>query len=88
MALHDAGKFSLAHQALENAWRAESSLCRLLPQEMLQISVTCCQSPHGNISGAHTVLARSLQTLEILPVSYQSVAVENLPRQALALQKQ
>ena len=88
MALHDAGKFSLAHEALENTWRAESSLCRLLYQGMLQISVTCNHLPHGNIGGAHTVLARSLQILEILPVSCQRVDVEDLRKQAQALQKQ
>jgi len=85
--LHNAGKYFLAHEALENAWRAESSPCRLLYQGMLQISVTCYHLQRGNINGAHKVLVRSLQTLESVPETCQGVDVADLRRQILALQK-
>lgn len=61
--LFNQGDFFAAHEALENAWRAEKSDIRYLYQGILQVGVACYHLQRGNYSGADHLLTRGLGLL-------------------------
>ena len=56
-----------AHEALEEAWRAEAGPARYLYQGILQIGVAYYHILHGNYRGAVNLLRRGCQHLNPYP---------------------
>ncbi|MCX8061663.1 MAG: DUF309 domain-containing protein [Anaerolineales bacterium] len=65
--LFNEGKFFEAHEHLELAWRAESSLKRYLYIGILQAGVAYYHIQRRNYRGALKVIARSRRWLNLLP---------------------
>lgn len=78
IALFNAGQFFAAHEALEDAWRAETHPGRALYQGLLQATVVCLHLQRGNLRGAVKVYRRCLRHLAPLPARCQGVAVGRL----------
>ncbi len=80
IALFNAGKYFEAHEALENAWRAEPGPLRELYQAILQVAVTYLHLQRGNYSGALKVAARCQARLDQWPAACCGLDLENLRR--------
>src|SRR5512140_1153034 len=80
IALFNAGEYFEAHEALENAWRAESGPIRDLYQAILQVAVTYLHIQRGNYGGATKVAARCKQKLDQWPATCRGVDVDSLRR--------
>src|SRR5512145_1058725 len=78
--LFNAGEYFEAHEALENAWRAEPGQIRELYQGILQVAVTYLHIQRGNYSGALRVAARCQRKLEQWPATCRGVEVAVLRR--------
>jgi predicted metal-dependent hydrolase len=78
--LFNAGEYFEAHEALENAWRAESGSIRLLYQAILQVAVTYLHIQRGNYEGAIQLAARAMPKLEKWPPACRGVDVAGLRR--------
>jgi len=57
--LFNAGKYFEAHEALEDAWNAETGRVRELYRGILQIAVVYLHVTRGNYNGAVKVYGRS-----------------------------
>src|SRR5512136_240016 len=73
IALFNAGEYFEAHEALENAWRAEPGPVRELYQGILQVAVTYVHIQRGNFSGALKVAGRCQRKLEQWPEACRGV---------------
>ncbi len=78
VALFNAGRFFEAHEALEDAWRAEVHPGRALYQGLLQAAVVCLHLQRGNLRGARKVYRRCMRHLAPLPAVCRGVAVGRL----------
>jgi uncharacterized protein len=78
IALFNQGKYFEAHEALENAWRAERSAIRCLYQGILQIGVGFYHLQRGNRIGAEHLLLRGLSALAPFPSSCMGINLEAL----------
>lgn len=78
--LFNAGEYFEAHEALENAWRAEPGPIRELYQGILQVAVTYLHIQRGNYGGATKVAARCQLKLDKWPATCRGVEVAALRR--------
>ena len=83
--LFNAGEYFEAHEALENAWNAETGEVRNLYQGILQIAVTYLHITRGNYNGAIKVYARSQRHLKDCADICQGIEVNKLREDAKAV---
>jgi len=75
-------EFFEAHEALENAWRAETGEIRDLYRGILQIAVSFLHITRGNYKGALKVYERSQKWISKWPDTCQGVNVKKLREDA------
>jgi len=80
--LFNRGEYFEAHEALEEAWRAETSPVRELYQGILQLGVTYLHITRNNYEGAIKVYGRSRRWLEGWPEICRGIRVGQLRRDA------
>lgn len=80
--LFNAGKYFEAHEALEEAWKAERGEVRDLYRGILQIAVVYLHITRGNYNGAVKVHGRSVKWLKKWPDICRGIYVEELRRDA------
>ena len=78
--LFNAGKYWLAHEALEAAWRAEPGSVRDLYRGILQAGVVYLHLERGNLPGALKVYRRCRKWLGLFPDVCCGVEVAKLRR--------
>jgi predicted metal-dependent hydrolase len=83
--LFNAGEYFEAHEALEDAWNAESSKVRDLYRGILQIAVVYLHITRGNYAGAVKVYRRSQRWLQSWSDICRGIEVEELRRNAQAV---
>jgi len=76
--LFNQGHFYKCHDALEEAWRADSGAGRNLYKGILQVGIAYFQIERGNYRGALKMLLRARQWFEPLPDSCRGVNVRAL----------
>jgi predicted metal-dependent hydrolase len=82
--LFNAGEYFEAHEALEDAWKAEKGAVRDLYRGILQIAVVYLHITRGNYNGAVKVYARSQKWLKDWPAICRGVNVGRLRAEAEA----
>jgi uncharacterized protein len=82
MRLFNAGHYFEAHEALEDAWNAESGKVRDLYRGILQIAVTYLHVTRGNYNGALKVYDRSQKWMRDWPEVCRGIQVGRLRRDA------
>ena len=80
--LFNAGRYFEAHEALEDAWKAEPGTVRDLYRGILQIAVAYLHITRGNYPGALKVYARSQKWLRDWSPVCRGVYVDELKRDA------
>ena len=80
--LFNAGEYFEAHEALEDAWNAETGDAKNLYRGILQIAVTYLHITRGNYNGAVKVYERSKKWLNGLPDICKGIHVGELRRDA------
>jgi uncharacterized protein len=83
--LFNQGHYFEAHEALEEAWNAESGKVRDLYRGILQIAVTYLHVTRGNYNGAVKVYGRSLKWMQGWPEVCRGIQVGQLRRDAQAV---
>ena len=83
--LFNAGHYFEAHEALEDAWNAESGKVRDLYRGILQIAVTYLHVTRGNYNGAIKVYGRSLKWMQDWPEVCRGIRIGQLRRDAEAV---
>ena len=83
--LFNAGEYFEAHEALEDAWKAETGRVRDLYRGILQIAVVYLHITRRNYNGAVKVHARSQRWLKDWPEVCRGVEVGKLCRDAEAV---
>lgn len=83
--LFNAGAYYRQHDLFEELWMEETGAVRELYRAILQVGVAYYQVTRGNYRGAHKMILRSLQWLNILPPVCQGVDVARLRADALRL---
>lgn len=83
--LFNAGHYFEAHEALEDAWNAESGKVRELYRGILQIAVVYLHVTRGNYPGAVKVYGRSQRWIKGWPDFCRGIQVEELRRNARAV---
>ena len=86
--LFNAGEYFEAHEALEDAWNAETGAVRELYRGILQIAVTYLHITRGNYNGAVKVYARSQKWLKDWADVCKGIQVEILRRDARAVMEE
>ncbi len=76
--LFNKGEFFEAHEALENAWRAEPGPIREMYQGILQVAVIYLHIQRNNYEGARKVAARCKPKLARCPNVCRGVNIANL----------
>jgi len=76
--LFNAGAYFEAHEALENAWRAEQGPVRDLYRGILQVGVAYYHILRGNYPGARKMFQRCRQWLDPFPAVCRGVDVDGL----------
>jgi predicted metal-dependent hydrolase len=76
--LFNAGEYWHAHEALEEAWLAESDPVRNLYKGILQAGVTYLHIRRGNYRGALKVYRRAIRWLEQYPANCKGIDVAKL----------
>src|SRR5215216_1352756 len=82
--LFNAGDYFEAHEALEDAWNAETGRVRDLYRGILQIAVVYLHITRRNYNGAIKVYGRSQKWLKDWPDMCRGIYVEELRRNAEA----
>lgn len=82
--LFNAGEYFEAHEALEDAWNAETSEVRNLYRGILQIAVVYLHITRGNYNGAVKVYARSQRWMKGWQEVCRGIYVGELRRSAEA----
>ena len=85
--LFNKGDYFAAHEALENAWRAEHGPVRFLYQGILQVGVGCYHIQRGNYLGADHLFARGLKLLDLFTANPHGLDLEQLIDQAKQLKQ-
>lgn len=80
--LFNAGEYFEAHEALEDAWKAEPGEIRNLYRGILQIAVVYLHITRQNYDGAVKVYGRSQKWLKDWPAVCRGIQVEELRRNA------
>jgi uncharacterized protein len=70
------GEFFAAHEVLEDVWRASTDPDRLFLQGLVQAAVALHHHSTGNLTGARSVLRRSLRNLDGYPKVYLELRLE------------
>lgn len=83
--LFNAGEYFEAHEALEDAWKAESGPVRELYRGILQIAVVYLHVTRRNYNGAVKVYGRSQRWLKDWPDICRGIEVGELRRNAEAI---
>jgi uncharacterized protein len=83
--LFNAGHYFEAHEALEEAWNAESGKVRDLYRGILQIAVAYLHITRGNYNGAVKVHERSQKWMRDWPEVCRGIRVGQLRRDAQAV---
>lgn len=83
--LFNAGEYFEAHEALEDAWNAETGRVRDLYRGILQIAVVYLHITRRNYNGAVKVYARSQRWIKDWPAVCRGIQVEELRRHAEAV---
>ncbi len=83
--LFNAGRYFEAHEALEDAWNAESGKVRDLYRGILQIAVAYLHILRGNYNGAVKVHERSQKWMQDWPEVCRGIQVGQLRRDAQAV---
>lgn len=83
--LFNAGEYFEAHEALEDAWNAETGKVRDLYHGILQIAVVYLHITRRNYNGAVKVYGRSLKWMRDWPEVCRGIEVEKLRRDAEAV---
>ncbi len=83
--LFNAGHYFEAHEALEDAWNAESGKVRDLYRGILQIAVSYLHILRGNYNGAVKVHERSQKWMRDWPEVCRGIHVGKLRRDAQAV---
>lgn len=83
--LFNAGEYFEAHEALEDAWNAETSKVRDLYRGILQIAVVYLHITRRNYDGAVKVYGRSLKWTKDWPEICRGIEVGKLRRDAEAV---
>ena len=78
--LFNRGRYWLAHEALEAAWRAEKGPIRELYRGVLQAGVVYLHVTRRNYAGALKVYRRSQKWLTLWPDTCRGIAVGQLQR--------
>ena len=78
--LFNDGHYFEAHEALEDAWNAESGKVRDLYRGILQIAVTYLHVTRGNYNGAIKVYGRSQKWMQDWPEVCRGIRVGQLRR--------
>src|SRR6185369_1071221 len=86
--LFNAGEYFEAHEALEDAWNAETSEVRNLYRGILQIAVTYLHVTRGNYNGAVKVYGRSQKWLKDWADVCRGINVEKLRHDAAAVMQE
>jgi predicted metal-dependent hydrolase len=76
--LFNEGKYWLAHEALEAAWRAEDGPVRDLYRGVLQAGVVYLHIERGNLEGALKVYRRCRRWLALFPEECRGIQVGKL----------
>ena len=76
--LFNAGKYWLAHEALEEAWLNEENPVRNLYKGILQAVVTYLHIQRGNYQGAIKVFQRAMRWLDQYPDECRGIEVAQL----------
>jgi len=85
--LFNQAEFFAAHEALENAWRAEQGTVRFLYQGILQVGVGCYHIQRGNYIGADHLLQRGLKLLDPFAPNPHGIDLALLIQEASQLKK-
>ncbi len=85
MRLFNKGEYFEAHEALELAWRAESSTIRDLYRGILQVAVMYHHIQHQNFRGAVKVFQRCMPWLEPFPTACGGIEIGNLRQNCQAV---
>ena len=80
--LFNEGEYFEAHEALEDAWNAETGTAKNLYRGILQVAVAYLHITRGNFNGAVKVYGRSLKWLENIPDVCKGIQVGNLKKDA------
>lgn len=83
--LFNRGEYFEAHEALEDAWRAEKGEIRYLYQGILQAAVMYLQITRKNYGGARKMFDRCMKLLAPWPDSCRGVDVGRLRRDLSAV---
>ena len=83
--LFNDGHYFEAHEALEDAWNAESGEVRDLYRGILQIAVTYLHVTRGNYNGAIKVYGRSQKWMQDWPEVCRGIRIGQLRRDAEAV---
>ena len=83
--LFNAGEYFEAHEALEDAWNAETGKVRELYRGILQIAVVYLHVTRSNYPGAVKVYGRSLRWMKDWPDVCRGIQVGQLRRDAEAV---
>ena len=83
--LFNAGEYFEAHEALEDAWNAETGKVRELYRGILQIAVVYLHVTRGNYPGAVKVYGRSQRWIKDWPEICRGIQVGQLRRDAEAV---
>jgi predicted metal-dependent hydrolase len=78
LALFNQGEYWKAHEALEEAWRAEKGQARHLYRGILQVGVAYLHITRGNYDGALKLYRRSKYWLDPFPDVCRGVEVKRL----------
>lgn len=76
--LFNQGKYFLAHEALENAWRVETEPDRRLYQGILQAGIAFMHARNGNAQGVFSMYERSQRWLEPWPDHCRTIDIGQL----------
>ena len=83
--LFNAGEYFEAHEALEDAWNAETGKVRELYRGILQIAVVYLHVTRGNYNGAVKVYGRSQRWVKDWPEVCRGIQVGRLRQDAEAV---
>jgi predicted metal-dependent hydrolase len=79
--LFNSGQFFDCHEVLEDIWRVATGEEREILHALIQAAVALHHLERGNLTGAHSVLARSIGRLGALPELVMGVETRVFARQ-------
>lgn len=76
--LFHAGSYFLAHEVLEDVWRAAAAADRKFFQGLIQVAVALHHHSRGNLAGCRSLLARAQKNLSSYPNGYFGLELAGL----------